>query len=54
MIKINSVLRKNNEEIDIQTNIVRNGKFLNLGKALIYLKNRKIEYKNKNEKNIKI
>ena len=40
MVKVNSVLRKTNEEIDIQTNITKNKKFLNLGKALMVLKNK--------------
>ena len=54
MIKINGKLRKKGEEIDIQTNIAKDGKFLNLGKALMFLKNKIIEFKNNNEKNIKI
>ena len=52
MIKINGVLRKKGEEIDIQTNVVKDGCFLNLGKALMFLKNRVCEFNN--EKNIKI
>lgn len=52
MIKINGVLRKKGEEIDIQTNIVKDGCFLNLGKALMFFKNRVCEFNN--EKNIKI
>ncbi|MBR3229988.1 MAG: hypothetical protein IKF91_04090 [Bacilli bacterium] len=54
MIKINSVLRKNGEEIDIQTNVVKDGNFLNLGKALMVLKNKIVDFKSSNEKNIKI
>ena len=40
------------EEIDIQTNVVKDGCFLNLGKALMFFKNRVCEFNN--EKNIKI
>ena len=54
MIRINGLLRKNGEEIDIQTNVVRDGKFLNLGRALMLYKKRIVEVKGKNEKNIKI
>ena len=54
MIKINGVLRKRGEEIDIQTNVVKDGEFLNLGKALIFLKNKIVDFKSVNEKNIKI
>lgn len=54
MIRINGVLRKNGEEIDIQTNVVKDGKFLNLGRALMFLKNKICEFKNDNEKNIKM
>lgn len=54
MIKVNSVLRKSGEEIDIQTNVVKDGEFLNLGKALMFLKNKIVDFKNDNEKNIKI
>lgn len=55
MIKINSVLRKKGEEIEIHTNINKNGEFLNLGKALMFLKNNVCEFDtNNNEKNIRI
>lgn len=55
MIKVNSVLRKNDEEIEIHTNINKNGEFLNLGKALMFLKNKVCEFDtNNNEKNIRI
>ncbi|MBR3363157.1 MAG: hypothetical protein IKG40_04445 [Bacilli bacterium] len=50
MVKINGFLRKNGEEIDIQTNVVKNGNFLNLGKALMFLKNKIVEFNNSNEK----
>lgn len=53
MIKINSLLRKSGEEIDIQTNLVKDDKFLNLGKALMFLKKRIVEFKNNNEKTLK-
>ena len=54
MIKVNGVLRKSGEEIEIHTNVTKNGEFLNLGKALLLLKNRIREFKNIDEKNIKI
>lgn len=54
MVKINGILRRKGEEIDIQTNITKNGEFLNLGKALMYLKNKIVVLENSNEKNIKI
>lgn len=54
MIRVNGVLRKTGEEIDIQTNLTKDGEFLNLGKALMYLKNRIVVFENSNEKNIKI
>ena len=53
MIKINGVLRKSGEEIDIQTNVVKDGEFLNLGKALMFLKNKISEFKNDNKKTLR-
>lgn len=50
MIMVNGILRKTGEEIDIQTNLARDGEFLNLGKALMYLKNRIVVFENNNEK----
>ena len=54
MVKINSVLRENGEEIEIHTNVLKDEKFLNLGRALMLYKKRIVEFKGKNEKNIKI
>lgn len=53
MIRINGVLRKSGEEIDIQTNVSKNGRFLNLGKALMDYKT-KIVSNDKVKKSIKI
>ena len=60
MIRINGILRKAGEEIDIQTNVVSGGSFLNLGKALMHYKNSLYDFKNDDEniieyeKNIRI